>query len=478
MTISGITHVIDTGRVKECRFNSSKRLSELVPVWTSQASAIQRCGRAGRTNEGTCWRLYSEQHFNNEMIQQTIPEIAIAPLEEIILQVCLVEEFGILELGQETNLTAIEFLKSFPQSPDVKKLENACRHLFEIGAVVDHSLLRLTPLGWHLAHLPMDTSLGKMLLISVLLGCLEPVLIAAAALSCNKSIFLPSKIHEKCRESQELIVKSGYGGASWKGGTIKGDLLAIIAAYESWESISNSRERTSFAKSHYLDLKAIKEISHLRKQLEQSLVYAGFLCDEESRARASSSKDNAYLVSCCIVAGLSPNIAALVRKKGSRQNSFSKLMTRDGDMCLPASSSFQRDRVKNAKAEGQDAYAVYLSKFCIVHTSNDRVQPSQTLNEVNFVSRFAIILFGGNLDMKGNSIVVDEWLKFKIGRNDDSKYSAYLIHALREEIDNIMLNQISLSGSNTESHTEYERSYSLSSGEVIETIVEMIKEEL
>lgn len=41
----------------------------------SRASAQQRSGRAGRTRPGKCFRLYTEQSFKEELLEQTYPEI-------------------------------------------------------------------------------------------------------------------------------------------------------------------------------------------------------------------------------------------------------------------------------------------------------------------------------------------------------------------------------------------------------------------
>jgi hypothetical protein len=92
VTIPDITHVIDTCRVKESRYNSSTRIKELVTVWSSQASLKQRAGRAGRTNTGTCWRLCYEEYANKHLLSQTVPEMARMPLDELILQIGLLFE--------------------------------------------------------------------------------------------------------------------------------------------------------------------------------------------------------------------------------------------------------------------------------------------------------------------------------------------------------------------------------------------------
>ena len=64
VTIPGITHVIDSGLQRESRHEYSKggyRTLHVKPI--SQASAMQRAGRAGRTGPGVCYRMYSAESF-------------------------------------------------------------------------------------------------------------------------------------------------------------------------------------------------------------------------------------------------------------------------------------------------------------------------------------------------------------------------------------------------------------------------------
>ena len=78
------------------------------------------------------------------------------------------------------------------------------------------------------------------------------------------------------------------------------------------------------------------------------------------------------------------------------------------------------------------------------------------LNEVNFVSRFALLLFAGEVELRGNAIILDGWLKFKIG--DRGKAGAILIIELRKELDNVMTRHIqSGDGVNEEPNTDCQR---------------------
>ncbi len=59
-------------------------LTGCVPV--EQASAHQRAGRAGRTQPGKCFRLYTEASFKGDLQEQTYPEILRSNLGSVVLQ--------------------------------------------------------------------------------------------------------------------------------------------------------------------------------------------------------------------------------------------------------------------------------------------------------------------------------------------------------------------------------------------------------
>lgn len=59
VTLDNITVVIDTGRVREKSHGGFGTINKLRTTWISRASMTQRTGRAGRTSNGFCLRLYS-----------------------------------------------------------------------------------------------------------------------------------------------------------------------------------------------------------------------------------------------------------------------------------------------------------------------------------------------------------------------------------------------------------------------------------
>lgn len=59
ITIDDCVFVIDTGKMKETRFNSNQNMESLETCWVSRANAMQRRGRAGRVMPGVCIHLYT-----------------------------------------------------------------------------------------------------------------------------------------------------------------------------------------------------------------------------------------------------------------------------------------------------------------------------------------------------------------------------------------------------------------------------------
>jgi len=475
VTIPDISHVIDTCQVKESRYNSSTRIKELVTVWTSHASMTQRAGRAGRTSMGTCWRLCSEEFAKNELMPHTVPEMVRTPLDELILQIGLLYEQRRDEHDNsaakegETNrrelapgFKPVKFLSMTPTPPSEQSLMQASKHLMEVEALkVVHSggeqrewLYRLTPLGYHLSRLPMDAKVGKMLIVGCVLGCLDNALTIAAALSCTKSCFLPTgsapnrQLEQTYTEARDSLIENGFGGKGWPGGTVKGDLIAVIAAYRAW---SKEKKSQKFCTNHALNSTSLREMDRLRKQFHDLIIDAGLVSnsgvnDSADMDDCNIASDDALLTSCCIVGGLYPNICTLIRPKRGSGPRGGRLLTNESDSaCRPSSNSFQRRRLQQVSETGSDAYAVFYSKHRSMGiVSAGQTRPPETfLSEVNFVSKFALLLFGGEPELVKNAIVLDKWLKFKVSSDDESvKQNATLILSLRSLLDEVILEHV------------------------------------
>jgi ATP-dependent RNA helicase DHX57 len=178
-------------------------MSVLADAWVSRAAAKQRRGRAGRVSPGARFALFSRAQFAR-MSDHQPPEMLRTPLQQLCLNVKAMAP----GVGVETTLCAA------PTPPPRDAVRAALDELMALraldvrrdsatsassdGAVSSDAEKHpnnpetLTPLGKHLAHMPVDARVGKMLLFGALLGCLDPILTIAAAMS-GRQLFVSPK---------------------------------------------------------------------------------------------------------------------------------------------------------------------------------------------------------------------------------------------------------------------------------------------
>jgi len=170
LTVPGIKYVIDPGTARISRYSRRTKVQRLPIEPVSQASANQRKGRCGRTSDGVCIRLYTEEDFAARP-EFTDPEILRTSLASVILRMAA------LDLGEIAGFP-------FVDPPESRNVADGVRLLEELGAITGGSdPIRLTEVGRKLAQLPVDPRLGRMILEAGHNGCAHEVLIIASALS-------------------------------------------------------------------------------------------------------------------------------------------------------------------------------------------------------------------------------------------------------------------------------------------------------
>lgn len=187
----------------------------LVEQWTSRASAKQRRGRAGRVTEGTCFKLFSKKVEQNKMDEVTTPEIQRIPLEQLCLSV----------LGMGLN-DVIGVLRKTLSPPKTEALKRAMQTLKDVGALDDDSL---SALGRHLAAIPADLRLSKLMVLGSVFGSLSVTLTIASILS-GRGIFLSP--HDKREAATDARKKFDTGS---------GDLLTATKAFEVWNALRKDK---------------------------------------------------------------------------------------------------------------------------------------------------------------------------------------------------------------------------------------------
>ncbi|CAH0755147.1 unnamed protein product [Diatraea saccharalis] len=179
VTIDDCVFVIDCGRMKEKRFDSNRNMESLDLVWVSRANAKQRRGRAGRVMPGVCVHLYTSHRYNYHILEQPVPEIHRIPLEQLVLKI------KILPLFQDMSVH--EVLGKTVEPPTKTNIDGALSRLQDVGALDKY--FSLTALGKHLAELPVDVRIGKLMLFGAIFCCVDSALTMAACLS-HKSPFV------------------------------------------------------------------------------------------------------------------------------------------------------------------------------------------------------------------------------------------------------------------------------------------------
>lgn len=192
LTIDDVVYVIDCGKVKEKIYDHYSRISQLRCVWIAQSNAEQRSGRAGRCRHGYCFRLYSQDEYD-EMNKTQVAEMKRAAIHDVVLHAKMFA----------TGESVKTFLNKAPEPPDAEAIESSFSFLQQIGALFSFSGASpfaaevgppsyyqndkkepdLTELGTIIAHLPLDPQLARMLLYSIAFKCFNPVVTLVAALS-------------------------------------------------------------------------------------------------------------------------------------------------------------------------------------------------------------------------------------------------------------------------------------------------------
>lgn len=165
VTVDGVRIVIDSGLARIARHTSWNGLARLEVTPISQASAVQRAGRAGRQGPGDVLRLYSEADFRARPEQET-PEIQRLDLAALLLE--------LQGLGVE-HPDRLDWL----DPPPAASIEAAQALLRRVHALDEHS--RLTSIGRQLLQLGLPPRLGRLVLAGGEAG-IESLAVTAASL--------------------------------------------------------------------------------------------------------------------------------------------------------------------------------------------------------------------------------------------------------------------------------------------------------
>lgn len=237
ITIDGIYYVVDPGFVKLNAYDPKLGMDSLIISPISQAQAKQRAGRAGRTGPGKCYRLYTEQAFQSEMMPNTIPEIQRQNLSHTIL---MLKAMGINDL--------LHF--DFMDPPPANTLLTALEELYALSALDGEGLL--TRQGRKMADFPMEPGLAKVLITSVEAKCSDEMLSIVAMLSVQNVFYRPK---EKQQQADQKKAKFHDP---------HGDHLMLLNVYNGWIRSGKSRV---WCVDNFIQERSLKRALDVRQQL-------------------------------------------------------------------------------------------------------------------------------------------------------------------------------------------------------------------
>ena len=320
------------------------------------------------------------------------------------------------------------FLRSAISPPEDVAVTNALLFLESLSAVVVNNFdttrnlagkditvdleSEITPLGYHLAALPINPRIGKLILYGVQLHCIDPILTIASAVSV-KSVFVSPFGDKENADEAKLRYLDGNS-----------DLLTFANAVSTWKSLygkdGTSRKKVGagfdsamseneYCRKNYLNLHSLKMIDQMRGQFLSLLKDIGFMpgavnLDNVARCAQNVNGGHVGLIKSAICAGLSPNIllAGGLRDKnaGKRLSEISLQSRIAGNMKVHPSSVMSDAKYLDSP------YLVYL----------EAMKTTQVyVRDVTTVPPLVLALFSGRskVNTLNGAVTVDGWLQFR-----------------------------------------------------------------
>ncbi|CAM9250154.1 unnamed protein product, partial [Laminaria digitata] len=404
--------------------------------------------------------MRSSGTFEDTRSEFQLPEMLRVSLDDMVLQILL------LDKGDPA-----EFLASAVNPPTELSVTNSIKYLCELQATQldEEEKPVLTALGFHLATLPVEPRVGKMMLYGAIFGCVEAAVTIAAAMSCRNPFVAPFDKRDIADEARRTFALA------------LSDHLTLLKAFDGWRLARGcgSRAEREYIRDHFLSRQTLVMVEEMRKQFRGLLRDIGFIESEGSGGgggygRNSNNNNNnnrggdgtgagvvehssninggnIQLIKAVVCAGLYPNVtvapAALCPsatgndagkggggpkggKGGGGGGGAGKtagevsFLGRKGAMFLhPMAVNFD-------KKELDSRYGVYHE---VVKTSKVYVRDMTT------VTPLMLALFGGSLQVhhEKQAITVDKWLHFRAERR-----AATLVKYLRVHMERLLLRKI------------------------------------
>ncbi|KAL9074923.1 MAG: hypothetical protein Q9157_004219 [Trypethelium eluteriae] len=386
ITIPDVQSVVDTGKLRENQYSHLQHITRLLTKWESKSNVKQRAGRAGRVERGHYFGLFSRARY--ESFPETgVPELLRSDLQSICLSVKV----------QARNTSIQSFLADALQPPTSEAVEASVKALQDMQALTKTE--HLTPLGKVLAQLPVHPRLGRIIILSIIFQCLDPILIAGAADEERPLFVRPLEARAAATQAQAEFYE-GTGS----------DQIALINAFRDLRQMRDEKGKKAaetWARQKYIHLGAFTAIDQTSQQIEDILVEAGLIPRTPPYRRENSElgppelNENAgsvSLVKGLFVAGYRPNLAVQSRGVTLKTPSEQNAIIHPGSI----------NKKRGPKGNVPDSIFTYAS---MVKSTGDR---AIHLRDTTITTPLIALLFGGGKLKKGGAGIVemDEWVRF------------------------------------------------------------------
>ncbi|KAF3926142.1 hypothetical protein ABW21_db0201611 [Orbilia brochopaga] len=442
VTIPEVRYVVDSGKLREKRYEQTSRITKLQCTWVSKSNSKQRAGRAGRVRNGHYFALFTKAR-SRELRPSGLPEILRSDLQEICLDI----------RAQGFKDPIAQFLSEAIEPPSVVAIEAALSQLRGLGAFeVDETL---TNLGKVLATMPVEPSLGKMILLGVIFKCLDPMIILGAAAGGRDIFVMPL---ERKREAQAKKKQFSKGTNS--------DHMSLINAFREWRlrrDNENMIATARFVDESFLHRGALKVIDQTANQIEEILVTEGIIPflprtqrfrGEYGHPRLNDNSSSIPLIKALSLAGNYPNVAVPTGGLGYRTMEENFVMVHPGSTNYAGRSRdsqvfYSRDSIVSfgSKAKSSDGKTTYMRD----------VTQNTILNAM---------LFGGKPTQSGTTLLFDGWIPVSI--NDERVLKVVLqFRLILDKVLSFVFKNISTRKTNSESASADEQLRNLVSDGVL-----------
>lgn len=398
VTISDVQYVVDTGKLREKRYDQERRISKLACCWISKSNAKQRSGRAGRVQNGNYYALYTRQQFES-FRAVGVPEMLRSDLQEICLRV----------KAQAFQTRIRDFLAQALEPPSLTQVDSTVTNLQTLEALDQNE--EITALGRLLAQLPVHPSQGKMIVLGIIFRCLDPMIIMSSIGS--EGLLWNLGIGEERAAAAKSRAEYVYESNS--------EHIGIINAFKDARNVLRTAGNDAcraHCEPRYVHFQSFRNILRTTRQIKDILEEKNLIPVDLSDGVELGGPDlnvnssRIPLIKALLTSGMFPNIAVSTNRKGAfrTENEINAYL-----------------HFRNTLSAQSTTGKAPQGRRLIAFSSLEKAMQGDMLllRDVQEITPLVAMLFGGRLTGKDDTVTMDSWLPFHIPHPGTSTHVPY-----------------------------------------------------